>query len=280
MLYAVLVDEKGRDMFLPDEEGLSSGETQVLIGLVDDETDSACGVLGAGVAPEEDDHFSLSISFIRLAKGYEDSDGERILLNFLLDIAPSLGCSAVLCAGAFMDEADAEREKMLTELGFCEPEEKLPLYTFTISDLCVKDYKSDMACIRLSDAKEDQWDEFVNETSDYDFFVMDQDMYEQDLSIFLTDDDKKVQAGALISMGGEVLFVDAIAAFGGDQEGLINDLILWGAEGAKSRLPGDTQVDIFLPGGKAYRDILMAATDKKAKRVGNLMTYTYETPVH
>ena len=279
MLYAVLVDENGRDKFLPEGDDMSPYESQVLIGLVDDENDSACGVLGAGVVPDGDSQLNLAISFIRLAAGYEDSDGERILISFLLDIAPALECQAVLCAGAFMDEADEDRERMLTQLGFLEPEEKLPLYTFSVSDLNVKDNKSDMACIRLSDAKESQWDDFVRETEGYDFFVMDRDMYEKDLSIFLTDEKTKVHAGALMSVDGKVLFVDAIAAFGSDQEGLINDLMLWGAEGAKSRLPGDTMVDVFLPGGRAYRDILMAATDKKAKRVGNLMTYTYELPV-
>ena len=279
MLYAVLIDDDSRGMYLPDFDDLDVSEDDLFIGLVDSDTDTACGVLGAQPVSDGDDRIAVTITLLRIAAGYEGKGGEKILLNMLLDVMGPLGCSAVHCSGAFMDDTDDNKVALLSELGFSPEDETLPMYTFCVSDVNVKDARSDLACVRLSDLKPDQWNEFVEETQGYDFFVMEPDMYERDLSVFLTDDDSSVQAGALLSVNGDVLFVDAIAAYGSDQENLINDLILWGSDGAKKRLPKDMQVDIFLPSSRQYRDILMAATDKKAKKVGNFMTFTYDAPV-
>ncbi len=279
MLYAVLVDDDSKSMFLPDADDIEVGEDDIFVGLVDDETDTACGVLGAQPVSDGEDHIAITITFIRIAPGYEDRGGEKILINMLLDVAGALGCSAVHCAGQFLNDTDDNNEALLSELGFYPEEEKVSIYTFSVEDVKANDPESDLACVKLSDLKHEQWEDFVEETTDYDFFLLEPELYEKDLSIFLTDDNKKVQAGVLLSVDGKVLFVDAIAAYGRDQKLLINDLIRWSSDGAKKRLPGDTQVDIFLPSSRAYRDILMAATDKRAKKVGNLMTYTYETPV-
>ncbi len=166
-----------------------------------------------------------------------------------------------------------------TSLGFYVEKETLPLYVFHLSDISVKKTKGDFGRLRLSDLKPVQWEDFVEETDYSDFFVTEIEDYEKDLSIFLVDDDRKIQAGALFALRGDVLFVEGIFAYGSDEESLLNDLIYWGTEGAKKHLSPDKQVDIFLPGGKTYRDILMEVTDKKAKRVGNLMTYTCQVPI-
>ena len=279
MLYPVLIDDNSRSMFLHDGDDAVTEAADVLVGLVDDETDTACGVLGAQSVPDGDDGLGLTICFLRIAEGYEDRDGERILLSFLLDLAATLKCSAVFCAGGFMEGTDDDKEALLSSLGFYPEEELMPLYTFALSDLKIKNQKSDLGCVSLSQIREDQWENFVSETSDKDFFVTEPDDYEKDISVFLVDDKKEVQAGALLAQRGEVLFIEAVGAYGSDEEALINDLALWGADGAKKRLDPGTQVDIFMPGNRTYRDMLMQVTGNQAKKVGNLMTYTFETPV-
>ena len=280
MLYAVLVDDNNRPMFLPDGDDPVAEAADVFVGLVDEETDTACGVLGAQSVTDGENGLGLTICFLRIATGYEGMDGERIMIRTLLDLAGALKCSAVFCAGGFMEGTDNEKEELLESLGFFAEEEMMPLYTFALSDLNVKSQKSDLGCIPLSQIKSDQWEEFVAETSQKDFFVTEPADYDNDISVFLVDDNSEVQAGTLLAQRGDVLFIEAVGAYGSDEEALINDLVLWGADGAKKRMDPDMQVDIFMPGNRTYRDILMNVTGNKAKKVGNLMTYTCDMPVN
>ena len=279
MLRATLIEDDVKEVFRSVMDVPEVDVADVLIGLLDDETDKACGILGAQSAPDGDDGLALTICFVSVAETYANQDGERVLLSYLLDLAEAIGCSAVFCTGRFLDEGGKEKEDLLSDLGFFAEEETFPLYTFTLSDITVKTIKSDLACVALSTLTDEQWQGFVEETEGGEFFIMDREMYDKDLSVFLADDEKRISAGVLLSRGGDVLFVDALAAYGSDEEALINDLILWGADGAKKRLSPGMQVDIFMPKGNVYRDILMKVTGNKAKRIGNLMTFTFETPV-
>ncbi len=279
MLQAVLLDEEGKEVFRQVIDPALYDELDVWVGLLDDEKDTACGVLGALSTPDGENGHALTISLVSLAEGYGEKGGQRVLVRYLQDLASELECSAVFCMGEFLDGADDENEALMASLGFYVEKETLPLYVFHLSDISVKKTKGDFGRLRLSDLKPVQWEDFVEETDYSDFFVTEIEDYEKDLSIFLVDDDRKIQAGALFALRGDVLFVEGIFAYGSDEETLLNDLIYWGTEGAKKHLPPDKQVDIFLPGGKTYRDILMEVTDKKAKRVGNLMTYTCQVPI-
>ena len=279
MLQAVLLDEEGKEVFRQVIDPALYDELDVWVGLLDDEKDTACGVLGALSTPDGENGHALTISFVSLAEEYGEKGGQRVLVRYLQDLASELECSAVFCMGEFLDGADDENEALMASLGFYVEKETLPLYVFHLSDISVKKTKGDLGRLRLSDLKPVQWEDFVEETDYSDFFVTEIEDYEKDLSIFLVDDDRKIQAGALFALRGDVLFVEGIFAYGSDEETLINDLIYWGTEGARKHFPPDKQVDIFLPGGKTYRDILMEVTDKKAKRVGNLMTYTCQVPI-
>ncbi len=279
MLQAGLLDEKGKEFFRSVIDPEAYEELDVWVGLLDDETETACGVLGAASVPDGEEGHALSIGFLSVASDYDQKTGKRILVRFLLDLAAELECSAVTCIGQFLEGADDENEQLLSDLGFFGEEEKMPLYAFQLSDVAVKKIKGEYGCLNLSELNEEQWEEFVYESEYSDFMITSMEDYEKKLSVFLVDDEKKVKAGILLSLQTDLLFVEGVFANGGDVEDLVNDLAFWAADGAKKRLSPENQVDLFLPAKRAYRDILMGITDKKAKKVGNLMTYTYQTPV-
>lgn len=201
-----------------------------------------------------------------------------MLLRFLQDLAADLECSAVFFSEVFSEE-QGELQELLLRLGFFAEDVQLPLYEFSLSDVCVKKQKSEAGCVTLAELTPEQWKDFVRETDTYDFELSQPGDYEKDLSVFLVDDDGNVEAGLLFSKREEVLFAEAVAAYGSDEGCLINDLILWAREGAKKRLAPDTRVQVFLPARGTYRQLLMDATNKKAKKTGSLINYTYEVPV-
>ena len=274
MLYAAYVDDDNRELFSPVIE---DDTADVLIGLLDDETNKACGVLGAESVADGEDGHGLDILFISIAEGYEGRDGEKILVTFLMDLAVELECSAVSCTGVFEDGDD--NSKLLTSLGFYPEEEKLSRYSFLLSDISVEEPKSELGCRHLSELDEDQWEDFLYETYDSGMVVTEPGDYDKDISVFLVDDVDTVQATILMGKRDTVLFVEGVAAYGSDEEALVNDLIFWSTDSAKRSFSGDTELGIFLPVGRIYRDIIMAKTDNKAKKTGSLMTYTFETPM-
>ncbi len=278
MLSAVLLDDEGKKAFEPvvDEDTLLISD--VCVGLYDDEEEAACGILCAMTQPEEEDNVSFSIMGLIISDSYKDQEGDRILIRYLQDIAWDFGCTTISYTGQVSGEKD-DVVGTLMDMGFYEEEEKLSLYGFSLSDIGIKNLKSDLLCKTLSEISPEQWQEFEDETGDYDFVLDDIDDYEKSMSVLLINDDSHPEAGILFKNRGEVIFAEAMAAYGPDEEALINDVFFWSTDRGKKLFGKEKQVELYLPKSKAYHDILMRLTGNKAKRVGSLNTYTYEVPV-
>jgi hypothetical protein len=278
VLSAVLLDDEGKKAFEPvvDEDTLLISD--VCVGLYDDEEEAACGILCAMTQPEEEDNVSFSIMGLIISDSYKDQGGDRILIRYLQDIAWDFGCTTISYTGQVSGEKD-DVAGTLMDMGFYEEEEKLSLYGFSLSDIGIINPEPDLLCKTLSEISPEQWQEFEDETGDYDFVLDDIDDYEKSMSVLLINDDSHPEAGILFKNRGEVIFAEAMAAYGLDEEALINDVFLWSTDRGKKLFGKEKQVELYLPKSKSYHDILMRLTGNKAKRVGSLNTYTYEVPV-
>lgn len=278
MYYAVIIDETNRDSFLPQDGKEMTELADLWIGAVDDETDTACGILGADYITEEDGSPAFMIRVFSVSEQYEMKSVGDVLFRDLFDNAFALHCFAVF-ATEFIGEGEDELKTFLLENGFFEEDKKMPLYELSISDIKVRRPESELGCLLLSDLSEQQWEVFAEETEDYSFPLMDRSRYDRNLSVFLVDDDAVIQGGMLFSMRDDTVFVEGLAPYGSDEELLINDLVFWGSEGVKKRFGADARIKLYLPGDGRYRTMLLNLTGHKAVKLGELVNFTFEVPV-
>ena len=279
MFFGVFVDEDNKEMFLDGIDSATLESADVWIGLVKEETDTACGVMGAESLYDKRNKLALAIRYVKVAEDYNEQEVVTEMLRFLCDIAADLKCSTVSFTKEVAEEGEDKTVELLSKIGFFTEDKKYPKYGFKVSDITVWDLESDTGSLTLNRLSDDQWKEFVEETKEYSFEVTKPSDYDGNLSVFLTDGRKDVQGGMLLSNREDKLFVDGIAAYGRDEEALLNDLVYWGREGAKKKYSADTEVDIILPAEKTYQNTLMKVTGNKAARVAKLMRFTYDVPV-
>jgi hypothetical protein len=276
---ATLVDDKNRDAFVGPLSEESRRTCDVIIGLYEEESDTACGVLAAISVPDGGkDTVALLVMDMIIEDSFMCPEAESTLLTYLQEIAGLYECGAIFMS-QYIPEEDKEREDFYEDLGFFEEDNNLTLYEIDIGDITPRKNNSDMACLSLPDLSDKQWKDFVLEASAYSFEMLDKDYYDPKTSIFLMDDDGNIQAGMLTSIRDGELFIEGMAPFGGDEEALIDELVFWGNETIKKYYTGDKSVFIFMVSNKTYNRILKEVTNENARKKGSLVSFTYELPV-
>lgn len=273
----VLFNGEKIGLFLPEADPRILASIDVWIGAVERETDTACGVLGVKIAKEEEG--ALEIGILMVPEEYRGRGVKEALLKELLTLAEVLHAAAVFDTELIREDEENDAPALLKELGFFEEEKKLSLYEFLLSDLRSVKEQTGLGCVRLSQLSGEQWSEFRKEAENLPFLGDDPSDYDDTYSIFLMDDEKRLQGGLLLRIREETLFVEGIAAYGRDEEALLNDLVFWGLDGVKKRLSPDTRFNLFLPSGRTYLTLLSDLTGKKAVKKGSLVNFTYEVPV-
>ena len=299
MIQTTIIEEGGAAAFLPNADDSFLSGTDLMIGAVDDETNTACGILLARL-PEQKE-FALSVRLLTVAEEYRDKGVEKLLLRRLEDIAADIGASAVYASVLVYDtpaqmeseaspqrgrsdgqgrillpdpidgEGEASADPYL-EAGFDE-EDSLPLMGFPLSAVQADEPGSGCGCRLLSELSKEQWDYFCRQTAEEAFTVRNRKEYEENISVFLTDDQKEVCAGMLIRKAGDRLFIDGISAYGKDEKLLLNDLAFW-AKGRGEQCCGpETIVMMYQPSGYAYLSLFRRLTGNSAKKIGELKSY-------
>lgn len=279
---ATLIDDVNRETFIVRQDDEEEPEGDIFIGLYEEETDTACGVLSALVVPakdEDSDSFALEVLDIYIADEYKSVQGEIVLLRYLQELALLYGCGAVFVTEYESETLMESREKFFEDLGFFAEDKKLPLYEIGISDIKASASTGEFGCLDISDLSDEQWKQFISEASVYSFDVMDRSFYEPKTSIFLVDDNGEIVAGLLTAMRDEKLYIEGIAPFGGNEEALIGDMIFWEKDALGKYYKSGDCVFMYMFSDMVYNRILKDATGGRNRRLGSLVSYTYEVPV-
>ncbi len=277
---ATPVDDENRGVFVRPLGEEAKALSDVFIGLYEEESDTACGVMALSTVPDEsDDSFAFVVREVIIDDAFKDTDAENALYRFLEDLAEISGCSAVI-EREFVAEGDPDdRGGFFAGLGFFEEEKKLPLYEFLVSDVKIKKTVTGLGCLNPRDLTDEQWESFVREASIYDFVIAGREYYDPKTSVFLVDDDYNIQAGLLTSIRDNAIFIEGVAAYGSDEGALTNDLIYWVADAARKCHSKETIVYTYISSDRMKTRILSDVTGHKAVKVGNLVSFTFEVPV-
>jgi hypothetical protein len=277
---ATLVDNENRGVFITPLSEDAKNSSDIFIGLYEEESDTACGVMAVdAVSDESDESVALSVREMIIDQAYKCPEAERELFSFLQEAAMTAGCSAVFSSEYVPSVDEEERIAFYESQGFFEEEKRLPLYEFELSDVNAKDPVTGLGCLNLSDLSKDQWEAFAVEASKYSFEIMDRDYYDPKTSVFLVDDERSLQAGLLTSIRDGALFIEGIAAYGSDESALINDLVCWGTSAAQKGHKKDENIYMYMFSNRIYNNMLKGVTGGKVRKIGNLVNFTYEVPV-
>ncbi len=277
---ATLVDNENRGVFITPLSEDARNSSDIFIGLYEEESDTACGVMALdAVTDESEKAVALSVREVIIDEAYKCPEAEREFFSFLQEIAMAAGCSAIFSSEYIPEGDEEERIAFYENLGFYEEEKRLPLYEFAFSDVNAKKPVTGMGCLDLSALSKDQWEAFVVDASEYSFEVMDRDYYDSKTSVFLVDDERRLQAGLLTSIRDGALFIEGIAAYGSDESALISDLVCWGSSAAEKSHKKDENIYMYMFSNRIHANLLKEVTGGKARKIGNLVNFTYEVPV-
>ena len=279
---ATLIDDTNKEAFMTPLIEDSVSDCDIFIGLYEEETDTACGVLSAAAMPDrkdKSDSFALLVREIIIADRYRSKESESALLRYLQEIAALYECSSVFVPEYISEKDLEERDSFFTDLGFYRDDKTIALYKIRICDIKDPITDSEYGCLNITDLSEKQWKQFKAEAACYSFEIMDRDYYHAKTSIFLVDDDGNLIAGLLTSMNDDELHVEGIAPFGGAEESLVQNLVFWEKDALKKHYKNGDHVFLYMITDKFYNRILKDMTDDKADRIGSLVGFNYEVPV-
>lgn len=133
-----LVNNDNMNMFLPALGKDSIGPGDLIVGVVDDETDTACGVLWA----MEEQKDNLSIREVIINKSYLDKGAGDELIAFFLDIAQEISIKNI--SFSYLKSEDTEYlYELFEKAGFADLSQELSEYAVRIGDFYISDRKID-----------------------------------------------------------------------------------------------------------------------------------------
>ena len=162
MMTGTLITDKNREFFLQAVDPQIIDEGDIFIGAIDDDTNTACGVL---VAKEQAD-LTLEITYIYVAEEWRNKGAGTALIDTLREVADSLEAERIACTNVRGNDED-EVADLLEDCDFVkDTEQTFPIYRVNLADIELKDsVKSGKAgmLVSLKDITDKEWTDLSKE---------------------------------------------------------------------------------------------------------------------
>ena len=281
-----LINETNSDMFLPAVPDQALVTSDIFVGVTDDETDTACGVLAAEAIGEH----TLAIRFMWVAEEYRGRGaGTELVLTFM-EAAETIGAASVVCTHSRGNISDGV-EETLVRCGFVKDEDQTsPIYAVSLSELRTagktgKDTAGNASGIKvrsLADIDDKQWQVAGLKWKEQDApsaglkaLTRRRDSYDQKLSFITTDKNADI-TGMLLgeSIDGNYE-LHALSAMGDQAPHILLALIENAIDAVRSAMGEDARV-VISPVASRSMELLEQLTGGAYYTVGETDMYTYE----
>ena len=274
MFIATFIDETNGNLFLPAVSLENLVACDVFVGVVEVETDTACGVLAAESMRDSSGGIVLAIREIFVDEAYRRKGAGSCLIRFLQDVAKDLGVDALTCT--FL-ESDRNVSRFLKKTGFFDGKQKETLYECVLSDLSQKAGSTGLTHKPLSRIKSTEWDAIVRIAEKRDYAVNVRSSYDPKISTAVFDKEEKLQGALLISEGEDGLFVEAMLPFLENNNSQLSELLYGAYESAIKTRPPETKIMTAVHDDFAQELYILDVAKINAKKADNIVTYTCET---
>ncbi len=127
-----LVNSENMYSFLPALGKKRIEDSDLIVGVIDEKTDTACGVLWAEATDED----SLDIRFIYVEEEYRDRGAGKELLDFLIEIAAKIGIESITCS--YINSEDRYYlYQLLDKAGFVDVSDEVGVYALKFSQFYI-----------------------------------------------------------------------------------------------------------------------------------------------
>ena len=243
---STLITEDNAHLFIEGIPENVSDSADLLLGVIDEETDTACGVLAA-IA---DDDSNLQITFIYVAEPFRNKGAGKELLSSLKEIAKDAGAMEISCIHERTPISDGVYE-LLEKNGYgLFDVATVSTYEGSLSDITVSEDIISSIILpfsELSDAQKKDLTTFVNKLAKQDDYgcVLSLDEipeYDKDHSFVCFSQSGKITGALLVGVRSGGISVEGIYAFGKNFEKTKRDLIAIAKEAVEEDYGPDIQV--------------------------------------
>ncbi len=264
-----LITEKNADMFLkvvPDEVKEIS---DLYLGVIDEETDTACGVLAAMLDVDD----NLLLTFIYVDPGFRLRGAGKELIETLKEFAEAINAMEVSCIHEKKVSGDGVYE-LLESCGFAvfEPA-TTSTYEARLADISVPSLKITSNIVPLKQISDRQWLKYQNkigvlEEQDDTGNVLSlakREFYDPNHSFAYVGGEDKVLGELLVDVDGDDINVDELRVLEGDSAVVTLDLIVNAVKTAKKDFQEDTLV-VVNPLSEEHMELMNKLSKNRAKK--------------
>ena len=243
--------------------------------MVDEKTDTACGVLAAGADPDS----GLTINFIYVDEAYRHKGAGQALIDQLKQFADDLTLSGISCVHEVTRQSDGVYE-LLKECGFEEtPMPELATYEAVLSDIHLPSKKTTSKVVPIKELTDHQWRSYsskveaMSREDDSGIVVplLDRKSYDKDISWAYLDEDIRVMGVILVEALGEVISIDALRATAKEPAKVILDLLIGAVTATKKKFSKETTV-LMNPHNSDHKLLLEKLSGGKAKKRADIVS--------
>ena len=228
----------------------------LFLGAIDEDTDTACGVLAALI----DEEASLVITYIYVAEGYRMKGAGSELIKALKEYAAAGQAEMISCVHAREPLGDGVYE-LLDSCGFVTFEEATTkVYSISLSDIDIPQKEAVSDIVPLKDISHTQWNLYEKKMKELD--ADDEEGYY--LPLAPRDYDMgKVKGALLADTDKNGINLDHLRVFGEEAYPVMLDLIITAAEAVREKIFEDVQI-LFSPLSDEHKKLMDERTGDRA----------------
>ena len=226
---STLITEDNAHLFIEGIPENVSDSADLLLGVIDEETDTACGVLAATA----DDVGNLQIAFIYVAESFRNKGAGKELLSSLKEIARDAGAMEISCIHERAPISDGVYE-LLEKNGYMLFDvATVSTYEGSLSDITVSEDMISSIILpvsELSDAQAKDLMTLVNDLARQDNYgcvlpLEEIPDYDKDHSFVCFSQGGKITGALLVGARSGEISIEGIYAFGKSFEKIKRDLV-------------------------------------------------------
>ena len=272
MFFGTLVTAENGEQFLPAVRTLDLVTSDIFVGVVDADTDTACGVLAAEAGADKD----LNIRFIYVDEKWRRRGAGTTLLHFLQDLANDLAVTTISCTyNSYYNEENA-LTGLLEKAGFYLEEESSPLQRVILGDLDLKD-EVDVVPKPIREMTRPQWNTLIRDRETSGSSLEPRGYYNENLSLFMENRYGELMGILLVTGDEQEIWYDRLLCYGEEKETIKFEILTAAIKFWQKQLEPDTKIT-FSFDDKTRQKMLSMLTDRKVETAGAIVMQTYEVP--
>ncbi len=264
-MLATLITEENKDEFLRAVPDKIREKCDLFIGAVDEESDTACGVIASELFQEG----SIIIRHIYVDENYRDKGAGRAMITLLMDVAKNADVMSAYAHVTVLyeeeDEDDMNAVRVLLDgCGFDEMSLGR-IFSMKMSDIKQAKRRKGPLVFPLGTVGENEWNKLMN----LDAYAEDRDEYSADYSILSFDKKRDCDGAVLVKDIGEVPMIDQIITVKDEETDMKEVLVDCAIGEMKQKLNEEDKIYVFI-GDRSLEKTFWDYSDGNLKLEGEL----------